>query len=144
MAAISMPIHAVRVYALALPLFTAMVVLFFYGLFALAGTHDYMAWNRVRWQALTDLMEKDHISHQHIDGGFEFNGWYAYDAKYEQNSSKSWWWVEDDSYVISFGQIAGYEEIKRYPFHRWMPIGQGNIFVLKRMPTSVNEVSLIR
>jgi hypothetical protein len=111
----------------------AVVIIAIYGLFAFGGTHDYLAWNRARWQAIADLMEKDGISFNNIDGGFEFNGWYAYDAGYHISPSKSWWWVDNDDYVISFGPISGYREIRRYPFKKLIPPEEGNIFVLQRL-----------
>ena len=120
----------------ALPLSIAAALLVIFGLFAVGGTHDYLAWNRVRWQALTDLMEKDGISYKNIDGGFEFNGWYAYHANYRIDPSKSVWWVSGDDYVLSFGPILGYVEMNRYPFERWIPLGQDDIFVLQRVGAS--------
>jgi hypothetical protein len=144
MAVISIPIHSVRLYASTFPLVVAAILISLYALFALTSTHDYIAWNRARWQALTDLMQKDHISYQNIDGGFEFNGWYGYDAKFQPDSSKSWWWVKDDLYVISLGSIPGYAAIKQYPFNRWMPFGQGNIFLLKRVDAAINERAVVR
>lgn len=123
----------VRLRVSVLPFAVAATLLFLYGLFALGGTHDYLAWNRARWQAITSLMEKDGISYNNIDGGFEFNGWYAYDAGYHINPSKSWWWVDGDDYVVSFGPVPGYLEVGRYPFERWMPPGDGNILVLQRL-----------
>ncbi len=132
------PRNSVYWHSSILPLSVAAALVFLYGLFALGASHDYLAWNRARWQALTDLIEKDHISYRDIDGGFEFNGWYAYDAKYRERPSKSWWWVESDQYMISFGQMPGYVEKKRYPFERWIPFEQGNIFVLERVGRSTD------
>jgi hypothetical protein len=130
--------NTVRLRTSILPLSVAVVLALLYGLFALGGTHDYLAWSRARWQALTDLTEKDRISYTDIDGGFEFNGWYAYDATYRQRPPKSWWWVENDDYMISFGPISGYAEMRRYPFEKWIPPGQANIFVLQRVAGSTN------
>lgn len=144
MGVVSIPINSLRLHVSTLPLVIVVALIFLYALFALAGTHDYMAWNRARWQALTDLMEKDHISYRNIDGGFEFNGWYSYNATFHPDSSKSWWWVEDDGYAISFGPIAGYTEIKQYTFHRWIPFGQGDIFVLKRVEESISGEPLVK
>lgn len=118
------------------PVFIAAVLLFVYGFFALGATHDYLSWNRSRWKALHYLMEEAHISYKNIDGGYEFNGWYSFDAKYRVNPSKSWWWVDNDDYIISFGPMIGYSEMKRYPYKRWIPFGQGNIFVLHRLADS--------
>ncbi len=46
------------------------------GVFSVAATHDYLAWNRARWRALDFLQSELKISPERIDGGFEFNGWY--------------------------------------------------------------------
>ncbi len=111
----------------------ALIMMLLYGGFTIGATHDYLSWNRVRWQALHSLMQESQISPNQIDGGFEFNGWYLYDDfKYKQKPDKSWWWVDNDDYIISFGPITGYEEVKRYPFSRWLPFGQENIFVLHK------------
>lgn len=109
----------------------SLAIIFIVGFFAIGSTHDYLAWNRTRWQAVTDLQQQG-ISYTNIDGGFEFNGWYSYDAGYQMDTSKSWWWVENDDFVISFGPLPNYVEIKKYPFERWIPPGDGSIFVLQR------------
>ena len=51
----------------------AVLCLLTYGAFAIAGTHDYLAWNRVRWQVLRALTVARHIRPEQIDGGYEFN-----------------------------------------------------------------------
>lgn len=111
------------------------IMMLLYGGFTIGATHDYLSWNRVRWQALRDLMQDEQVLPSRIDGGFEFNGWYLYrndydDWKYEPD--KSWYWVDKDDYVVSFNPITGYEEIKRYSFSRWLPWGQDKIIVLNK------------
>lgn len=131
-----------------LSVFIVVALLLVYGTFALGATHDYLSWNRARWNALRYLTEEAHISHKYIDGGFEFNGWYGYDPDYPVKllmgqTEKSWWWVDKDDYVISFGPIRGYDEIRRYPYKRWIPFGQGEIFVLHRASNSGTEASTL-
>ncbi len=99
--------------------------------YAIAGTRDYLEWNRVRWAALNDL-QQEKISPEQIDGGYEFNGWFLYDPKYHGSRHKSDWWVQDDEYILSFGQIAGYEIHREYNYAHWMPPYEGKILVLKR------------
>src|SRR3989304_4456955 len=112
----------------------ALIMMILYGVFTIGATHDYLSWNRARWQALHNLMQENHISPDHIDGGMEFNGWYLYNEKYEYDPTyvKSWYWVDNDDYVICFKPLTGYEEVKRYTFRRWLPLGEGNILVLKK------------
>jgi len=101
-------------------------------LFATCGTRDYLAWNRARWQALDNLMERDHVPAEDIDGGFEFNGLHFYDPQYQFDAQKSWWWVQGDTYRIAFGPIPGYVIVKTYEYSNWMPPHVGQVLVLKR------------
>jgi hypothetical protein len=99
--------------------------------FSMAGTRDYLMWNRIRWEALHDLTNNG-IPPSQIDGGYEFNGWRSYDPAYLPTPEKSWWWVQDDAYVVSFGAIEGYETLRSYPFTRWLPPQEESMLVLHR------------
>lgn len=104
--------------------------------FAVAATRDYFAWNRARWAALHDLVERAGVAPGRIDGGFEFNGWYGYDpawpADRQPPPDRSWWWVADDEYVITLGPVPGYTEQACYPFTRWLGRAPGAVRVLHR------------
>jgi hypothetical protein len=117
-------------------LIIAAIIVLIYGSFSFTATHDYISWNRARWEALNYLIEQAHIPQKDIDGGFEFNGWYGYSPTYREQPSKSWWWVDNDDYVISFGSISGYTEVRHYSYERWMPFGDGNIYVLRKLAGS--------
>ena len=116
--------------------FFVAVLLLVYGIFSVAATHDYLSWNRSRWEALRYLTEDAHISSNNIDGGFEFNGWHGYDSAYRGKIEKNKLWVftkfEYTDYVISFEPQIGFRVIKRYPYKRWIPYGEGNIYILHR------------
>lgn len=112
-----------------------------YGGFTVGVTHDYLSLNRVRWQALNALMHDFKVLPNYIDGGYEFNGWHLYDPKntYAINfmkdpkrPDKSWWYVDRDDYMIAFGNLAGYEELKIYQTGRWLPFGPKTISVLRK------------
>ncbi len=96
------------------------------------ATHDFLAWNRARWMALSDLMDKQGVSPRDIDGGYEFNGWFLYDPLYELHDEKSWWWVADDEYMIAAGPMPGYRIDRRLVVDRWWPGFASDIFVLHR------------
>ncbi len=104
--------------------------------FSVMSTRDFLAWNSVRWEALTNLVEKEHVPPAEIDGGFEFNGLYLYTEDYQPQPSKSWWWVNDDTYMVASGEVQGYEVLRRYEFRRLLPPGKGNINVLIRRDSS--------
>ena len=107
------------------------------GIFTICITHDYLSWNRIRWQALNDLTQQE-IAPNRIDGGFEFNGWYLYDPNYPVYDARAanfaWWWVERDDYIIDFNKIEGYDVAKQYPLENWFPFRFDSIFVLKKSP----------
>ena len=42
------------------------------GVFALAGTRDYLEWNRTRWRAVEALLAQKDVKPEDVDGGFEF------------------------------------------------------------------------
>ncbi len=101
-------------------------------LFSVTATHDYLAWNRARWAAAAQLATQD-IPPAQIDGGFEFNGWYATGPVSQKVPGlKSWWFVRDDEWVISFGPVYGYDPAFTTPFRRWLPPGDDSILVSRR------------
>jgi hypothetical protein len=114
-----------------MPLAVASLVL--YGVFSIAGTHDYLSWNRTRWQALNNLMTEQRLSVQDIDGGYEFNGWYLHEQKDRENAGpEAYWWTTGADFRVSLGPVPGYSELRRYQFRRWLPPAEGNILVLRR------------
>jgi hypothetical protein len=108
-----------------------------YAALSVAGTHDYLSWNRARWQALNDLLTEQRVPACKIDGGFEFNGWYFYDPNYRATPEKSWWWVAGDDFMVTSRRVPGFTELKRYPFRRWLPPAVSNILALRRTTPSV-------
>jgi hypothetical protein len=97
-----------------------------------AATHDYLAWNRARWMATRTLMDAG-ISPSQIDGGYEFNGWYLFNPNYQRVPNKSYWWVDDDEYIIASGPLKGYVELQRFSFRHWLLFNDGSVVVLHRM-----------
>jgi hypothetical protein len=123
-----------------------------YGLVAIASTHDYLAAQRVRWEALNGLMRERHISPGQIDGGFEFNGWHfgnkleTCNPEYRNggNLRRVTW---DDfrclthsngsEFIASFVPRNGYVIQKWYVFNWWFPWAEQNIFILRKGVASI-------
>ena len=106
----------------------ALVGILSHAAFSVAATHGYLAWNRVRWVALRELME-DGVTPAEIDGGFEFNGFYRYGAPSNPDKGP---WVEDDRYIVAHGPVPGYRALRSYPYRRWIAPPQGTIYLLVR------------
>jgi hypothetical protein len=114
-----------------------LAILAVFAVYDIAATHDYLAWNRARWDLLRHITEVHQISPNRIDGGYEFNGWYFYSKGYTSPPGKSWWYVKDDEYVVSFGPIPGYHLAEMESFTRLIPPGLDSVFVLCRDSPSV-------
>lgn len=100
--------------------------------FSIAATHDYISWNRARWKAINYLLNEKNVSPSLIDGGFEFNGYYKTGQRRATDDKKSWWFVDNDDYVISFGKLINYTSVKTYTFP-YLLLGSNNkIEILKR------------
>jgi hypothetical protein len=85
------------------------------GAWSVAGTHDYFAWNRARWAAI-DLAHSQGAKPDTLDAGFEYNGRYRFEAEPRQSvAGKSWWWVADDAWIVSFAPRAHYSVVQTFP-----------------------------
>lgn len=103
-------------------------------IFSVLGTHDYMAWNRARWAAITDLESAGIANPANLDGGLEYNGYFSYNPFGEKHNGKSWWWIDKDDYQITFGPIAGMGVFKTYPYETLLPPATRAIQVLTAVP----------
>jgi hypothetical protein len=110
----------------------ALVATLLYAAFSVSAVHDYMAWNRTRWQAITYLTGDLAVPAERLDGGFEFNGLYTYSQDYVRAPNKSPWWVKDNEYVIAFDVMPGYGVFMTYPVKSWLPAGIKYTYILKR------------
>lgn len=100
------------------------------------ATHDYLAWNRVRWAALDDLVKRQGVAPERIDGGFEFNGMTLFSKDHLKPRPKGWW-VVDNEYLIAFSPmyfsiVKGYKVEASYPVEAYLPFSPQHIHVLHR------------
>jgi hypothetical protein len=111
-------------------------------LYAVCGTHDYLGWNAARWTAINDAMANEHVKPEEMDGGFEFNALYFFNPDVDLlQTKKSWWWVQNDTYMISFGPVPGYRAMKEYSYTRWLPPGRGTVLVSKKSETALGKTA---
>jgi hypothetical protein len=117
-----------------------------WGFLTVAATHDYLAWNRVRWEALDRLITESHVTHADIHGGFEFNGWFFAqrledcDPDHQRGSSEDASWTDftcllrrdTARYLVSPHRREGFTTEKQYTFPRWLPPRKQTLYVLRR------------
>ena len=106
--------------------------------FTVVATHDHLRWADARWQVL-DALVKSGVPPTKIDGGYEFNGTYLYDARYKVRKGMSSWWVEDDEYLIAAGPVPNYAVVDRIVVDRWWKTAGSDVFVLRRLPIPVSR-----
>jgi hypothetical protein len=125
----------------------AAILIAVYGAFAVAAVHDYLSWNRTRWQALNALMQESRIPAERVDGGFEFNGWFfgnrlpLCNPEFRNRvdvSDRSWgdftcvWSPAHTAYIASPAPGDGYVIERSHTFTRWLPPGEQKLYVLRR------------
>jgi hypothetical protein len=102
-------------------------------LFSVLITHDYFAWNRARWQAISRLNDVEHVPLDKIDGGPELNGWIAFDPRFAHSAIiDPMSFAHGDDYKISFIPQEGYKVAFSEKFGRCFPPGEGCIYALKK------------
>ena len=99
------------------------------GLFSIAATHDYLALNRARWEALRDATTIFHVAASDLDGGREFNGWSAY--RVGEHRRGAWWDPVGQTWVVSLSPLPNFDMLREYSYARWLP-GNSTLFLLRQ------------
>ncbi len=91
------------------------------GGFCVAATHDYLAWNRIRWNLGRGLLATG-VNPLNASCGFEFNAWYNYDTfRARGNVGKVYyWWYDSEEYVIAMAPQEGYRTTRVQSYHSWV------------------------
>ncbi len=99
--------------------------------FSTVATKDYLSWNRARAEAYAWLHQEG-IGIEQMDAGYEYNGWYNYHRDPIQAERRSFWWVTEEDYLISFGHVQDYRSIEVFPYYRYLWWKKDQIWVLQR------------
>ena len=100
-------------------------------LFTTAGLHDYFRWNDARWALFRRALNQG-VSPANIQGGYEVNGWTAYDLFLSKAtppgcigpcSCAFGWYCLDDSYRIGMNVYGNYEVIASRQPDYWLAPG---------------------
>jgi hypothetical protein len=97
------------------------IALLAYMAFSVAATHDYLQWNRIRWDMGRSLIAAG-VDPLTIVGGFEFNAWHNYDAFSNRGDSSKVppWWYDRRDYVIAMAPESGYRIKTKQEYFSWV------------------------
>lgn len=104
-----------------LPVYLFMILfVLIIGLFSSLSTHDYLAWNRARWQAVDYLTKDQTVSMHNIDAGYEVNGWFlGFDGRKINFHLPEFGIMDGNDYKLSYwGEEADYDyrTLKKFPY----------------------------
>ena len=100
---------------------TSGIAVLAFGVFCVAATHDYLEWNRIRWEMGRGLLARG-IDPLSIAGGFEFDAWHNYDtflARGNIAKVKNWWYDARD-YGISMIRQADCRVLETREYFSWV------------------------
>jgi hypothetical protein len=100
--------------------------------FSVSATHDYMQWNRIRWEMGRMLLAKG-VDPLAIVGGFEFNAWNNYDKFIARGNvtSVQHWWFDTPEYMISMTPLEGYDVLQQKPYFSWVHRRPISIYLIR-------------
>jgi len=100
--------------------------------FSIAATHDYLSWNRARWQAASHLERELGIAAAEIDGGFEYNNYLPHrdalgtrglEARIERAASR---------FAVTLAPQPGERVIRAFPAEAWLPFAIQQVYAVER------------
>ncbi len=112
------------------PIIAGLITVFLIGTISVVMVHDFMETKRTIMKAQNFVMNDLRTKPCDFDGGFEFTGYNCYQKDYKPRDGISWWWVNNEKYVITMGPLPNYEVIHTFPINRLME-KDAAIYVLK-------------
>jgi hypothetical protein len=121
-----------------------------YGLVSVVGTQDYLARDRVRWQAVDSLLAAG-VPPQDIGAGFEYAALYCFAPRYRQparvrpylldlpeaerlarlkTENPSFVWMQPREYEVVYDRVAAAEPLRVFPWRSWVRSGSVLVYRL--------------
>ena len=106
---------------------------------SVAGTHDFLVFQRSTWD-LAAATTRAGVDVHTLDGGAQWDGVHLYQDGVEVPESRRdrpWWinifaWTNDATYVVSTTPQPGYVEVRRVPYDTWLPPDDQALLLLRR------------
>jgi 4-amino-4-deoxy-L-arabinose transferase-like glycosyltransferase len=109
-------------------------------LFSTAAVHDYLGWNRARWQAAAALSGRG-IALDQIDAGFEYNNYVANIGLLTGGPGQSNVVDRENAkYAVQFAPLeAGQIELARVSTESWLPYAPTEVLAVERTTAPVTK-----
>jgi len=102
-------------------------------IYSISATHDYLSWNRARWEVTNFGTDDLKIQKKHINGGFEYKGWndilYYVEPNWEDVEA---WNTHHEQYKIAFSPQCKYNVIKSAAYTRYLPPRVDSMYLLQK------------
>lgn len=99
--------------------------------FSIAGTAEYLAWNRARWEAY-GYLRANRVTLEQMDGGYEINALLAL-REGRKDLVKRGVGVIDDQFILTFNRdVPGYDLLRSFPYRRWFGLSEGAVHAQRR------------
>ncbi len=101
--------------------------------FSITSTHDYLSWNRLRWELGNGLLATQ-VDPLRICGGFEFNAWHNYDTfRKRGNVGKVYyWWYDRPDFLITMEPQEAYRVLRMKEYFSWLHLRNLPVYLLER------------
>ena len=99
-----------------IPRVLPIILLIVMAIVSIAGTAEYLAWNRARWDAFHWLQARG-VTLEQMDGGYEINALLALRTG-QKFLGKDGFGVRDDRYILAFRSVPGYRTLATFPYRR--------------------------
>jgi hypothetical protein len=110
------------------------------GLFSVAATHDYMQWNRIRWDMGRQLLAGG-VNPLAIVGGFEFNAWNNYDTFVARGRTgqTNHWWYDTRDYILTMHRMEGYEVQRSQAYLSWLHRRPVTLYLIRNSRLEISD-----
>jgi hypothetical protein len=97
-------------------------------LFSVAGTHDYLAWQRTRWAAVREIETVDRVAPAEIEAGFEIDNLPAEGPGTVPDLADR----RGAPLVVAVSPLAGHTVLRRVEVPAWLVAAVDTVYVLVR------------
>ncbi|HFB99827.1 MAG TPA: hypothetical protein ENJ53_03375, partial [Phaeodactylibacter sp.] len=102
-------------------------------IFSISATHDYLSWNRARWDATNYALDELKIPYDQLSGGFEYKKMYNFTSYGPTDwEDMEYWNTSKEQYKLAFSPQCKYNVIKPVPYFRYLPPKQDTMYLLKK------------